>query len=116
MKLSAITTAVVFAGMVGIAAAADQGNSLPPISVTGAAISECTPPNDGMGHVCDSYSAFVRANFTRHEIQLLFGCSICSPEYLSGGTERLQKRYQKLLQQYLAAQLAAQQVAKVTAK
>lgn len=106
MKLSAITIAIVLAGAAGIASAAGQGKVMPEINVQAAAISACTPPNGTMGHVCDAYHEFLRANFSRREIGMLFGYQTSYPESLTGGIDRLHKRYDALLQQYLAAQPA----------
>ncbi|HEY9111544.1 MAG TPA: hypothetical protein VIM92_07210 [Rhodanobacteraceae bacterium] len=70
------------------------------------------PPNDHTGRACDDFSQLVRANFSAREIGMLFGASTSYPESLTGGVERLQKRYQALLQGYVAQRnLAKQQIA-----
>lgn len=104
MKLSAITIAIILAGAAGIASAAGQGKVMPEVNVQAAAISACMPPNGATGHACDAYDQFLRANFSQREIGMLFGYRTSYPESLTGGIERLQKRYDALLQQYLAAQ------------
>ena len=106
MKLSAITIAVVLAGVAGIASAAGQGKVMPEVNVQAAGISGCTPPNDTAGHACDAYDQFLRDNFSAREIGMLFGYQTSYPESLSGGIDRLHKRYDTLLQQYIAAQPA----------
>ena len=104
MKLSAITIAIMLAGLAGVASAAGQGKVMPEVNVQAAGISACTPPNDTTGHACDAYDQFLRANFSRREIGMLFGYQTSYPESLSGGIDRLHKRYDALLQQYIAAQ------------
>ncbi|HEX7368891.1 MAG TPA: hypothetical protein VF284_01245 [Rhodanobacteraceae bacterium] len=117
MKLSAISIAIVLTGIVGVASAAgQQGRVMPPVNVQGITGSACTPPNDTTGHACDSYDQFLRANFTRREIGMLFGYQTAYPEYLTGGIDRLQRRYQVLLQQYVAAHSAANASATIAAK
>ena len=106
MKLSAITIAIMLAGLAGVASAAGQGKVMPEVNVQAAGISACTPPNDTTGHACDAYDQILRANFSRREIGMLFGASTAYPEYLTGGIDRLHKRYDVLLQQYIAAQPA----------
>ncbi len=80
---------------------------MPTIVVSGAPASECAPPNDTTGHRCDAFNQMIRANFTAREIGMLFGASTSYPESLSGGADRLQRRYQAVLQGYVAAQQAA---------
>ncbi|MBU6478521.1 MAG: hypothetical protein KGQ32_11385 [Xanthomonadaceae bacterium] len=116
MKLSAITIAIVLAGMAGVAAATGQNQVLPSVNVQAAGISACTPPNDTTGHACDGYNEFLRANFSRREIGMLFGASTSYPESLTGGIDRLHKRYDALLQQYVAAHSAVNAGADVAAK
>lgn len=107
MKLSAISIAIVIAGIAGTAYAAGQSNSLSPIVVPGAPVAECTPPNDTTGHACDAFNQMLRANFSPREIGMLFGASTPYPEYVTGGVDRLQRRYQAVVQEYVAAQPAA---------
>jgi hypothetical protein len=104
MKLSAITIATILAGLAGVASAAGQNKVMPEVNVQAAGISACTPPNDTTGHACDGYDQFLRANFTAREIGMLFGYQTSYPESLTGGIDRLHKRYDALLQQYIAAQ------------
>lgn len=106
MKLSAITIAIILAGTAGAAFAASHDKVMPQINVQAAGTSACTPPNDTTGHACDAYDAFVRANFSEREIGMLFGYQTSYPQSLSGGIDRLHKRYGALLQQYIAAQPA----------
>jgi len=107
MKLSAISIAIVLAGVAGIASAAGQGKVMKPITVSGAPVAECAPPNDTTGHACDAFNQMLRANFSRREIGMLFGHQTSYPESLTGGIDRLQRRYQAVVQQYVAAQRAA---------
>lgn len=107
MKLSAISLAIVLAGVAGAAFAADQGQTMKPIVVSAAGSGECTPPNDHNGHACDSFNQMLRANFSPREIGMLFGYATSYPESLTGGTDRLQRRYQAVVQQYVAQQQAA---------
>lgn len=107
MKLSAISIAIVIAGMAGSAFAAGQDEIMPPVTVVGAPAAECAPPNDHTGHACDAFNQLVRANFTPREIGMLFGNASSYPELLTGGIERLQRRYQAVLQEYMAAQQSA---------
>lgn len=104
MKLNAIITAVALAGFASAAFAGNQSRLMQPVTVMGTPIAACTPPSDVLGHACDDYARFVRANFTPREIGMLFGYRSSYPEYLSGGIDSLHVRYQSLLQQYLAAQ------------
>lgn len=107
MKLSAISIAIVLASVVGVASAAGPVKVMQPITVSGAPVSECTPPNEGTGHDCYAFNRMIRANFTPRQIGMLFGHSTSYPESLTGGIERLQRRYQALVQQFVAAQRAA---------
>lgn len=102
MKLRPILVAVALAGMAGVACAAGQGNVMPAVNVHAVGISACTPPNGAMGRACDSYNAFLHANFSPEEIRALFGCQSCGIGYLAGNTARLERRYDTLLEQYLA--------------
>jgi hypothetical protein len=103
MKLSAITIAIILAGAAGATFAAGQGKVMPQVNVRAASLSACMPPNDTTGHACDSYNEFLRANFPRREIGMLFGYQTSYPESLTGGIDRLHDRYDKLLQQYITA-------------
>lgn len=116
MKLSAITIAIILASSAGAASAAGQGKVMPEVNVQAAGITACTPPNDTAGHACDGYNQFLRANFSRREIGMLFGYQTSYPESLSGGTDRLHKRYDALLQQYIAAHSAVDAGSDVAAK
>lgn len=118
MKLRAltITTAIVLAGIAGVASAQGQSQTLPPITVRGLPIGVCTPPNDQAGHVCDAFDQLVRANFSPREIGMLFGNRTSYPEYRTGGIDRLQRRYQAVMQAYVAAQQAAINNAPVAVK
>lgn len=107
MKLSAISIAIALAGIAGGASAAGQDQSMPTIVVSGAPVAECTPPNDSTGHRCDAFNQLIRANFSDREIGMLFGYRTSYPEYLTGGIDRLQRRYQAVLREYVAAQQAA---------
>lgn len=109
MKLSAISVAFVLTTIVGVASAAGQSTVMHPITVSGAPVSECTPPNDTAGHACDAFNQMVRANFTPREIGMLFGYASNYPESLTGGIGRLQRRYQAVVQEYVAAQQKASQ-------
>lgn len=99
MKLSAISIAIVIAGIAGVASAAGQEQILPPVNVSGAGISACTAPNATTGHARDGDNQFLRANFSVREIGMLFGYQTSYAEGLTGGIDRLQRRYQDLLQQ-----------------
>lgn len=116
MKLSAISIAIVLASLAGVASAAGQSRVLPSVVVSGVDVSACTPPNGTMGHACDAYGQFLRANFTSREIGMLFGARTSYPENLTGGIDRLQKRYDTLLQQFIAAHSAVNAGADVAAK
>ena len=103
MKLRTISIAIALAGSAGAAAAAQSVATMPPVNVSGAAITQCLPPNDTPGHACDDFNQLIRANFTPREIGMLFGYQTSYPEFLTGGIDRLQRRYQAVIQQYLAA-------------
>jgi len=107
MKLSAISIAIVLASVVGVASAAGPVKLMHPITVSGAPVADCTPPNAAAGHACDAFNQMIRSNFTPREIGMLFGTTTSYPESLTGGIDRLQRRYQSVVQQYVAAQHAA---------
>ncbi|HET7930086.1 MAG TPA: hypothetical protein VFL63_01680, partial [Rhodanobacteraceae bacterium] len=65
---------------------------------------------------CDSYNAFLRANFSSRQIGMLFGYQTSYPEYRTGGIDRLQRRYQSLLQQWVASQSDVNAAAAVATK
>jgi hypothetical protein len=108
MKLSALSIVIVLVGASGIAFAGNHGEVLPEVNVRAAEISGCTPPNDTTGHACDDYNRFLRANFTSREIGMLFGDSTSYPESMTGGIDRLQKRYDTLMRQYIAVHSAGE--------
>lgn len=116
MKLSAISIVIVLASIAGVASAAGQHKVMQPITVAGVDVSACTPPNDTTGHVCDDYDQFLRANFSAREIGMLFGYQTSYPENLTGGIDRLQRRYESLLQQYVAAHSAVRAGSDVAAR
>lgn len=103
MKSSTLAIAIVLAGIAGAASAAGQDKVMGPITIAGAPVSECAPPNDQTGHRCDAFNQMLRANFSRREIGMLFGYQTSYPESQTGGIDRLQKRYQAMLQEYVAA-------------
>ena len=112
MKLRTIAIAIAIAALAGNAAAAQTVETLQPVTISGATVAQCTPPNDHTGHACDNFNQWVRANFSKRELGMLFGASTSYPESRIGGIERLQKRYQMLLHEYVAAQnVAGEQVA-----
>lgn len=110
MKLNAIhvATAIVVAAAVGAASAAEPGKAMQPVTATALSPAGCLPPNDATGHACDAFNQLVRSNFTSREIGMLFGNVSSYPESLTGGIDRLQRRYQVLLQEYVAARQADQ--------
>ena len=108
MKLSAISFAIAFAGFAGVAFAGQPGQTtLSSVTVSSLGLSGCAPPNDTAGHACDAFNQMIRAKFSRREIGMLFGASTSYPEHVTGGIDRLQRRYQVVMQEYLAAQQAA---------
>lgn len=108
MKLSAISIAVIVAGVVGTASAGQPPTeTLAPVRVSAPAATACVPPTDVAGHACDAFDQMLRANFSSREIGMLFGNQTSYPENLTGGIERVQRRYQALLQEYVAQQAAA---------
>jgi hypothetical protein len=116
MKLSAISIAIILAGAAGAAFAGGQADVMPAVNVQAEAVSACVPPNDTRGHACDDYDRFLRANFSSREIGMLFGYQTSYPESLTGGIDRLQRRYDVLLQQYIAAHSAVDAGADVASK
>lgn len=103
MKLRTISIATILLGTTGVAVAGNPSSLMQPVTVSGAGIASCTPPNGSTGHACDSFDQMLRANFTPRQLGMLFGYRTSYPEYLTGGIDRLQKRYDALVQQYLAA-------------
>lgn len=103
MKLSAVSIAIILAGIAGTAAAGNA-DTLAPVDVSGTAIAQCVPPDDAGGSACDRFHDLIRANFTRREIGMLFGARSSYPENRVGGFDRVQRRYQALVQAYLTAQ------------
>lgn len=110
MKLSTLSIAIVLASIAGMASAAGQDKIMQPVTVSGVDVSACTPPNDTTGHACDAYDQMLRANFTAREIGMLFGYQTSYPENLTGGIDRLQRRYQTVLQDFVAAQQRSSEV------
>lgn len=101
MKFRAISIAIVLAGITGVAAAGN-GNAAQPANASGPAIAQCVPPDDTAGHACDRFHDLLRAHFTPREIGMLFGARTSYPEFLTGGIDRLQRRYEAFVQRYLA--------------
>ncbi|MBS0432332.1 MAG: hypothetical protein JSS21_08010 [Proteobacteria bacterium] len=104
MKLHAITIAIAMAAFAGAAAAGNQ-QTMSPVYVSPADVAACTPPSDAPA--CGNFHRWIRANFSEREIGMLFGARTSYPESLTGGIDRLQKRYQALVQEYVAQQNAA---------
>jgi hypothetical protein len=77
---------------------------LRPIVVSGE-VAACRPPS--AAPACGDFHRFIRANFSSREISMLFGNRTSYPEYLTGGIDRVQRRYQLLTQQYVATQTPA---------
>lgn len=107
MNVRAISIAIVLAGFTGVAAAG-HGNTMQPVTVSGSAIAQCVPPNDNGGAACEGFHRLIRAHFTPREIGMLFGNRTAYPEYLTGGIDRLQRRYEAFVQRYLAGQMPAE--------
>lgn len=103
MKLRIIAIAIAFA-VPGFAAAASV-HTLPPVHVSSAEVASCTPPADAPA--CADFHRWIRAHFSKREIGMLFGTRTSYPENLTGGIDRLQKRYQALTQEYVAQVNAA---------
>lgn len=115
MKLSTISTAIVLAGIVGVASAAGQEQVMPTVTAVGPSIVDCTPPNDTTGHACDAFNQLVRANFTHREIGMLFGRASSYPELRRGGIDRLlQRRYRVVMQEHIVARQKARRATIVT--
>ncbi|HEX7348276.1 MAG TPA: hypothetical protein VF264_01325 [Rhodanobacteraceae bacterium] len=109
MKLNAISTflAITMAGVAGTAGAVQPPpETLAPVNVSATSVASCVPPTDALGHACDSFDQLVRANFTEREIGMLFGYQTSYPESLTGGVERVQRRYRAMLREYTAARAA----------
>jgi hypothetical protein len=105
MKLQALSLAIAFTGIAGVAAAADNTReALPPVVVSGE-VAACRPPS--AAPACGNFHRFIRANFSSREISMLFGNRTSYPEYLTGGIDRVQRRYQLLTQEYVATQTPA---------
>lgn len=118
MKLRAIS--ILFSlgvvGVCGASFAAEPSEMLPSLTVHGAPVNACVPPNDQAGNACTTFDQLVRANFTSHEIGMLFGYRTSYPEYRTGGIDRLQRRYQAVMQAWVAAQQAASKNATVATR
>lgn len=107
MKFRVISSAIVLAGITGIAMAGNPGQLMKTVHVSGSDISACIPPNGSTGHACDRYDQLLRGNFTPRQLGMLFGDQTSYPQYRTGGIARLQKRYDALMEQYLAEQRQA---------
>ena len=105
MKLQALTIAIMFSCFAGAAVAGNDQQVMPSVVVSAASIQACTPP--AYAPACEDFHRLIRANFSNREIGMLFGASSSYPEYVTGGTERLQRRYHGLVQDYMAGQSAA---------
>ena len=103
MKLNAIPLAIILAGLAGSAVAGNQ-QDLPPVNVSAAVSLSCEPPSDASA--CENFHRWIRANFSRREIGMLFGTRTNYPEEQTGGIDRLHTRYEALLHEYVAAQAA----------
>lgn len=103
-KLHTIAIAIAMAGCAG-AAAAGNPQTLSPVDVSPANVAARTPRTDAPA--CADFHRWIRANFSQREIGMLFGASTSYPDLLTGGVDRLQRRYQAMAPQYVAAQQAA---------
>lgn len=99
MKLLATTIAIAIAGSTGAAVAGD-GQTMAPVYVSAADFAACTPPNSSVA--CAGLHDWIRANFSKRELGMLFGARTSYPESLTGGIDRLQARYHALVREYVA--------------
>ncbi|ODU93453.1 MAG: hypothetical protein ABT18_08760 [Rhodanobacter sp. SCN 66-43] len=104
MKLHATIIAIAIAACSATAAAGNQ-QSLPTLRIVASDISGCAPPVEASR--CENFHRWIRANFSEHEIGMLFGNRSSYPEYLTGGIDALQRRYQTLLQAHVDVPHAA---------
>lgn len=98
MKLHAI--AIVIAASTATIAWGQAPAPLEPIHAVAPSSQACAPPNDHLGHACDAFNRRIRANFSNREIGMLFGAPTAYPEYLTGGFDRVQRRYRIVARQY----------------
>ncbi|MBS0383056.1 MAG: hypothetical protein JSR56_11565 [Proteobacteria bacterium] len=107
MKLHMIAMAL--AGFAGAAAAGQSDAVLQTVIVSGSTITECPHPYSAKNHACDALNRLVRANFTRREIDILFGTLASDTWYRRASFGQLQKRYLAVVHQYAAQQDPARQ-------
>lgn len=118
MKLSAIVTAVAFAGIIGVATAgnaaqAAQASAVKPLTVSQVS-ARCMRSDRMPNHDCDALYGLIRANFTPREVRTIVAWQASHPEFLFTEMLALRERYVAVLQEYAAAQPAV--VAHVAAK
>lgn len=111
MKLSAISVAIILAGMAGATAAGQSDAVLQTTIVSGTTITTCPHPYRSDSHACDALNRLVRANFTKHEIDILIGTLVSDAWYRRASFPQLERRYLTVVRQYAAQQAAARQAA-----
>lgn len=107
MKLYAIATAALLAGVAGVATAGQPVRLMEPVPVTAEDIGTCAPPDGASSPFCVGYEQMLEAHFTPTQIGELYGYRTSYPAYRTGGIATLRQRCELLVQGYLAGRGAA---------
>lgn len=109
MKMRTIAIAMALAGIAGTAAAGQADAVLQTAIVSGSTVTTCPHPFGTGNPACAALNRLVRANFTRREIDILFGTLASDSWYRRASFAQLQKRYLAVVHQYAAQQGSTRQ-------
>lgn len=102
MKLSAISIAIVIAGIAGVASAAGQVKALPQVKVSGTpVVAGCSPALHPNSPACRALRAAVLARYPAWQLGVIYGATTPNQVYIdTGARKRLVSDYERFLQRY----------------
>lgn len=109
MKLSAISIAIVLAGIAGVASAAGQIKALPQVKVPGMpVVAGCSPTLHPASPACRALRAAILARYPAWQLSVIYGATTPNQVYIdTGARKRLVQDYDRFLQQYDRDYMAA---------
>ncbi|MBS0380949.1 MAG: hypothetical protein JSR56_00835 [Proteobacteria bacterium] len=102
MKFSAISIAIVLAGIAGVASAAGQVKVFPQIKVSGApVVAGCSPSVHPNSQACRALREAILAHYSAWQLSVIYGTTTPHLAYINtGARDRLVSDYGHFLQQY----------------
>lgn len=110
MKLSAISIAIVIAGIAGVASAAGQVKALPQVKVSGTpVVAGCSPALHPNSPACHALRTAILAHYPAWQLGVIYGATTPNQVFVdSGARKRLVSNYEQFLQRYDQNYMAAQ--------